>query len=39
MQKTRTDIEIDTEGDITKLANFLQLIKRLNGDDNNGGTV
>ena len=36
MQKT--NIEIETE-DMTKLANFLQLIKRLNGDDNNGGTA
>jgi hypothetical protein len=36
MQKTQNEIEIETD-DMTKLANFLQLIKRLNGDDNNGG--
>ena len=33
MQKTQNEIETD---DMTKLANFLHLIKRLNGDDNGG---
>jgi hypothetical protein len=30
MQKTQNEIETD---DMTKLANFLHLIKRLNGED------